>query len=89
MTLSFCPDAIYFARFLMIAQAASDTPAGLLAEIVRVLGLLIFGAALGVPGFGIMPSADRAWFNRLCRKFLTLPLPMRFARDILLVIFSP
>lgn len=78
----------------MIAQALSDTPAGLLAEIVIVagfafnFGLLTFGAALGDPGFGIMPRADLAWFKRLCRKFLMLPLPTRLASDILLI-FSP
>lgn len=51
----------------MIAQAAADTPFGLLAAIVIVfglpLGLLIFGAGVGDPGLGIMPSATRAWFN--------------------------
>jgi hypothetical protein len=43
----------------------SDTPSGLRAGMVIVFGRATEGLGLGVVGFGVIPSAVRAWFNRL------------------------
>lgn len=55
----------HFARARIIFHAVSDTPAGLRAGMVIVFGRATEGLGLGVVGFGVMPSAVRAWFNRL------------------------
>jgi hypothetical protein len=55
----------HFARARIIFHAVSDTPSGLRAGMVIVFGRATEGLGLGVVGFGVIPSAVRAWFNRL------------------------